>query len=101
MILLWEEELAARAEYGLIFVDGNGTDSSYRTAHRGLKLDHRRILEDPIMTDSAMSQLVQIADLIAWCAFVATEKHPSHAFAWDWYDEFLAVRDPFRGPREL
>lgn len=96
-----EEELAARAEYAMVFVDGNGSDPSYRTAHRGLKLDSRRILEDPIMTDSATSQLVQIADLIAWCAYVAIENHSSHAFASGWYDEFLAIRDPFRAPREL
>lgn len=81
LIHMWEDELANRAEYALVFMDGNGSDFSYRTAHRGLKLDRRRIIEDPILTDSAMSQLVQIADLIAWCAFVAIEQHASHAFA--------------------
>lgn len=100
LIEQWEKELERRSEFALVFVDGNGTDSSYRTAHRGLKLDSRRIIEDPIMTDSATSQLVQIADLVAWCAYVAIERHPRHAFAWDWYEEYLAIRDPNRVPLE-
>lgn len=101
LIMQWEAELTDAAQYGMVFVDGDGTDSSYQTAHRGLELDHRRILEDPIMTQSSMSQLVQIADLVAWCAFVTVERHPSQEFAWGWYDRYLSVRDPHRSPQEV
>lgn len=101
LIMRWERELTAASEYAMVFVDGNGTDSTYQTAHRGLKLDQRRIIEDPIMAESAMSQLVQIADLVAWSAFASVERHPSQEFAWDWYENYIAVRDPQRRPLEV
>ena len=41
----------------------------YRTAHRGLEISTRRIVEDVVMQDSRYSQLIQAADLIAYGAF--------------------------------
>lgn len=41
----------------------------YRGAHRGLPLASRRVLEDPVMQDSAYSQLIQAADMVAYAAF--------------------------------
>ncbi|TSD62582.1 DUF3800 domain-containing protein [Aeromicrobium piscarium] len=101
LIELWECELAERREYGLVLVDGDGSDGSYRAAHRRLQLDRRRTIEDAIMVDSAQSQLVQLADLVAWCAYVSVERHPSHEYAWEWYERYLSARDPHRGPREV
>ncbi|MFT4280138.1 DUF3800 domain-containing protein [Microbacterium sp.] len=98
MIGRWESELAARHEYAMLFVDGDGSDANYRTAHRALKLDERRILEDPIMVQSSVSQLIQMADLVAWCAFVSIERHPAHRFAEAWYDRYISPRDPARSP---
>ncbi|MFJ9522674.1 DUF3800 domain-containing protein [Kitasatospora sp. NPDC101801] len=41
----------------------------YRDTHRGLPLASRRVLEDPVMQDSAYSQLIQAADMVAYAAF--------------------------------
>lgn len=41
----------------------------YRGVHRGLPLASRRVLEDPIMQDSAHSQLIQAADMVAYAAY--------------------------------
>ncbi|MFJ3036016.1 DUF3800 domain-containing protein [Curtobacterium pusillum] len=97
----WETELDRSREFAMLFMDGNGLDHSYRTAHRQLRLDSRRIIEDPLMIDSTSSHFVQMADLIAWCAYVAVEQPNRHEFAWPWYEEYLAVRDPRRAPTEL
>lgn len=50
---------------------------------------------------SSSSQFVQIADLVAWCAFAAVDRHPNNEFASGWYDEYLSLRDPRGAPREL
>ncbi|OII15309.1 DUF3800 domain-containing protein [Curtobacterium sp. MCBA15_008] len=97
----WEEQLAAEGGLALVFVDGNGTDHSYRTAHRALELRDRRVIEDPVMTDSAQSQFVQIADLVAWSAYTSVERPSRHEFAWGWYDHYLSARDPDRAPLDL
>lgn len=101
LVQLWERELARTGEFAMLFMDGNGTDHSYRTAHRLLDLDVRRIIEDPLMIDSSSSHLVQMADLAAWCAYVAVERPERHGFAWTWYDDHLSLRDPRRSPLEL
>lgn len=41
----------------------------YRDVHRSLPLLGRRVIEDPIMQDSAFSQLIQAADLTAYAAY--------------------------------
>ncbi|WP_136035569.1 DUF3800 domain-containing protein [Microbacterium sp. K35] len=97
----FEQELHERDALGIVFMDGDGSDSSYRTAHRGLKLDQRRVLEDAIHLDSKHSQLEQMADLVAWSAYAAVDRHPGNEFAWEWYGDFLAERDPRRSPREI
>ncbi|SDQ62403.1 Protein of unknown function [Curtobacterium sp. UNCCL20] len=101
LVRSWEQELSADGELAMLFMDGNGTDHSYRTAHRQLQLDVRRIIEDPLMIDSASSHLVQMADLAAWCAYVAVERPRRHEFAWSWYEDHLSVRDPHRRPLEM
>jgi hypothetical protein len=97
----WERELVREDGLALVFVDGNGTDHSYRTTHRSFDVMDRRIIEDPVMTDSAQSQFVQIADLVAWSAYAAVEQPPRHDFAWGWYERHLAVRDPRRVPLDM
>lgn len=81
-----------------VFMDGE--DDTYRHVHRELKLHGRRILEDPVMLSSKYSQLIQIADLVAWSAYSSINKHASQEFAWHWYRDFLAARDPNRSPLE-
>ena len=101
LVRVWEHELAKTGEFAMLFMDGNGTDHSYQTAHRQLELDVRRIIEDPLTIDSSSSHLVQMADLAAWCAYVAVEQPQRHEFAWSWYEDHLALRDPCRRPVEL
>lgn len=74
-------------------MDGDGSDTSYRSTHRGLKLAQRRVIEDAIHTDSKHSQLIQMADLVAWSANSSIDRHHGNQFAWDWYDTYLAERD--------
>lgn len=97
----FERELAETDSLGLVFMDGDGSDTSYRSTHRGLPLGERRVIEDAVHLDSRSSQLVQMADLVAWSAYTAVEQAPRAEFAWEWYSRHLAERDPLRGPQEL
>jgi len=96
-----ETELAGSESLALLFMDGDGTDTTYRDSHRGLRLDERRVIEDPVYTDSRHSQLMQMADHVAWCANATIDQHQGSAFAAGWYDTYLAERDPTRSPQEI
>lgn len=97
----FERELAEQGSLGMVFMDGDGSDHSYKTAHRGLRLQQRRVIEDPIYMDSRGSQPIQMADLVAWTAYTCINRHKGNEFAWDWYSTYLAERDPFREPQEV
>ncbi len=101
LIARFETELAVTDSLALVFMDGDGSDPSYRTAHRDLQLNERRVIEDAIHMDSRASQLVQMADLVAWSAHAAVSRHGGSKFAWDWYQTHLSERDPARRPLEL
>jgi hypothetical protein len=101
LISRFEAELVATDSLGIVVMDGDGSDTSYRSTHRQLKLDQRRIIEDAIHLDSKTSQLVQMADLVAWSAYTSVDRHDHNTFAWDWYADYLAERDPHRGPQQL
>lgn len=101
LIRRFEDELAEADSLALVFMDGDGSDSSYRKSHRSLKLAQRRVIEDAIHLDSRSSQLIQMADLVAWCANSSVDRHPGNHFASEWYSTFLAERDPCRSPREI
>lgn len=97
----FEGELRTADAIGMVFMDGDGSDSSYRTAHRALKLDQRRVIEDAIHLDSKHSQLAQMADLVAWSAYASIDRHLGNEFAWQWYSRHLAERDPRRMPADI
>lgn len=101
LISRFERELAEKDSLGIVFMDGDGSDSTYKQAHRELRLADRRVLEDAIHLDSKGSQLVQMADLVAWSANTHIDRHPGNQFAWTWYEDFLSERDPDRSPREV
>jgi len=88
-------------EYGMIFMDGDGSAQGYYSAHRALKLADRRIIEDPLFQVSHRSQWVQMADLVAWTAYQSLQRAPSRQFAWDWYARYLLGQDVFGGPLGL
>jgi hypothetical protein len=101
LIRRFERELDEQNALGMIFMDGDGTDASYRTAHRALKLDERRVIEDAIHVDSKHSQLEQMADLVAWSAYASLDQHAGNEYAWNWYATSLAERDGNRAPSEI
>jgi hypothetical protein len=81
--------LADLDEEAIVVVDGLD-DSSYRPAHRQLDIKTRRVIEDPLMQSSRHSQLIQMADLVAYAAFQHLVADPEKRFMWDWYPRFLA-----------
>ncbi len=88
-----DARLRTADEFGLIVVDGNGTDGSYYRPHRALRLDDRHVIEDPLFQESHRSQWVQMADLVAYAAYVHLLRPPSKQFAWNWYDRHLRRSD--------
>ena len=103
------EALVTRLEAGLeesgalamVFMDGDGSDMTYRTTHRKLKLRERHVIEDAIHLESKGSQLVQMADHVAWCANTSINRHKGNAYAHDWYKRYLSERDPDREPQQI
>lgn len=73
----------------------------WRASARSLSLSDRRVIEDAIHLDSRSSQLVQMADLVAWCANSHHDRHTGNEFAWEWYSTYLAERDPLRQPQRI
>lgn len=96
-----EKELVLSDSLGLVFMDGDGSDPSYRSTHRKLDLKKRRVIEDAVHIDSRSSQLVQMADLVAWSANASIDKHAGNQFAQGWYNQYLAARDPHRAPQQI
>lgn len=101
LVARFEAELAQSDSLALLFMDGDGHDHTYRTAHRNLSLDNRRVIEDAIHLDSKDSQLVQMADHVAWCANACIERPQRSEFAHEWYAAYLAERDPARRPEPI
>lgn len=101
LIAKFEAEMLDTDSLAMLFMDGDGSDTSYREAHRALPRSTRRVIEDPIYMDSKTSQLMQMADHVAWCANASIAQIPKHAFAHDWYEKYLSPRDPGRRPMPL
>lgn len=81
--------LRAAGEHGAVVLDGNGTDERYRQAHQDLKIDDRRIIEDPMTLPAHQSHLVQAADLVSYVAYQAVLRDPARIVMHDWfYDTF-------------
>lgn len=87
--------------YGTIFMDGNGTDRSYAAAHRELKLAHRNLIEDPLFIDSTRSQLMQMADLVAYVTYLHLHKRQGAEFGWGWHDQYLKASHLYSGPMQI
>jgi len=93
-----DSRLDITGEYGMIFMDGDGTAAGYYKAHRALKLAHRKVIEDPLFVPAHRSAWVQMADLVAWTAYQSLLRHPGKRFAWPWYDRYLLASDVNGGP---
>lgn len=101
LVSRFERELSDSGSLAMVFMDGDGTDPTYRSTHRSLKLDQRRVIEDAIHLDSRDSQLEQMADLVAWSAYASIDRHAGNEFAWNWYANHLSERDPLRSPQQM
>ncbi|QGK71418.1 DUF3800 domain-containing protein [Allosaccharopolyspora coralli] len=86
-----DARLGADHEHGLLIMDGDGTDPTYRLAHRELKLDTRQLIEDPLFEGSHHSQWVQMADLVAYTAYMHLARIPTKERTWGWWRDFLAA----------
>lgn len=96
-----DERLTTAGESGMIVMDGDGTDPTYRAAHRELKLVSRSLIEDPFFHTSRHSQWVQMADLVAYAAYMHLAQIPSKEPTWQWYQEHLAAAVTGMSPLEL
>jgi hypothetical protein len=94
-----DSRLSRAGEHGMIIMDGNGTGANeYYSAHRGLKLSARNLIEDPLFVPAHRSAWVQMADLVAWTAYQGLQRHEGKRFAWGWYDQYLRSCDVNGGP---
>jgi hypothetical protein len=100
LVQLLDQRLTSAGEFGILVMDGDGSDDSYVSAHRRLPLVTRSLIEDPVFQHSHRSQLVQLADLIAYAAYQHLLQHPGKRFAWPWYPT-LTARNALGGPTEL
>jgi hypothetical protein len=100
-VTLIDQQLAEADEYGLINMDGNGTDPTYYHAHRDLKLATRRVIEDPIFHESHRSQWIQMADLVAYVTYLHLARHSGNQYGWNWYDTYLRPRAGGADPMQL
>lgn len=84
-----DTELGRRDAWALAVTDGDPSNPSpeLHRAHRDLDLKTRRIVEDGWPQPAHMSQLVQMADLVAHCAFQHRRRADGRSFMWDWYPD--------------
>ncbi len=101
LVQRWDVNLAGRSEVGLVNMDGDGSDPTYFAAHRALTLNTRHLIEDPMFHDSRRSQLIQMADLVAWSTYAHLNKHAGNQFAHNWYEDYLLSSDANGGPFEI
>ncbi|RJQ83431.1 DUF3800 domain-containing protein [Pseudonocardiaceae bacterium YIM PH 21723] len=89
LVATLDARLTAEGEIGMIIMDGDGTNPSYRQAHRELTLATRSMIEDPVFQVSHMSQLIQLSDLVAYAAYQHILQAPTKRAMWNWYPDHL------------
>lgn len=100
LVGLIDARLSAAGELGILVMDGDGTDDSYLSAHRGLPLATRSVIEDPVFQHSHRSQWVQLADIAAYASYQHLLQHEGKEFSWPWYPRLIG-RDVLGGPRAV
>lgn len=94
LINRWNDEHALDDSFVFVSMDGDGSAQTYFKAHRALPLDTRHVIEDPMFHDSKRSQWTQMADLVAYSAYMHVDRHARNKFAWDWYRDYLSDTPP-------
>ncbi len=86
-----DRQLLARGGWAIAALDGDPKNPPpyLQRAHRDLPIKTRRIVEDGWAQPAHASQLIQMADLVAHCAFQAHRRKPARTFMWDWYASTL------------
>lgn len=82
-----DRQLVERDGWAIAAIDGDPANPPpyLHRAHRDLDIRTRRIVEDGWAQPAHGSQLIQMADLVAHCAFQAHRRKPSRHFMWNWY----------------
>lgn len=97
-----DTELGGRGLHGMVFMDGDGTDSIYAAAHRKLSAKRRHLIEAPVFRLADNDQWVQMADIAAWSGFQSLHRKAHRGRkVWTWYPQLLAQADLTGGPRQL
>jgi len=96
-----DARLAVENETGLLILDGDGSDAGFTQGHRTLPLQTRNLVEDPLYQRSHSSQLIQMADLVAFSGYQSLLRHEEKHFAWNWYSDHLQPRDMAGQPLAL
>jgi hypothetical protein len=86
-------ELAASDEYGVVIVDGDGTETALIDAYHDLPERNRRIKGVPLFESARINYFLQAADLLAYAAYQSVAKRPERAFMWDWFGAALPWAD--------
>lgn len=86
-------ELAASDEYGVVILDGDGTERPLIAAHRELPDGGRRVLGDPLFQSARINYFLQAADQLAYAAYQSVAKRPEREFMWDWFGAALPWAD--------
>jgi hypothetical protein len=90
LVRSFDRRLAGDADRGIVEMDGDGTDPTYRRAHRELKLSSRWLIEDPHFHPGHHSQWVQMADIVAYTAYMHLARLPRKEATWSWYEDYLS-----------
>jgi hypothetical protein len=85
----FDRRLEARNEHGIAIINGDGRETGYHEPHRSRELGVRRVLEDPMFAVSYQNQFVQIAELVAYCAYQHVLSQDGKRFVRDWYSIYL------------
>lgn len=93
-----QADLVASDRFGVVVIDGDGTESALRRAHRELPDDDRRLLGDPMFQSARQVGLLQAADFLAHLGFQNVAQKESHHFCWKW---LLDAAPEVDGPLEL
>ncbi|MEE4424837.1 MULTISPECIES: hypothetical protein [Streptomyces] len=86
-------ELAAADEYGVVVVDGDGTDTCLVDAYHDLPGRDRRIVGVPLFESARINYFLQAADLLAYAAYQSVAKRPEREFLWGSFGAALPWAD--------
>lgn len=101
LVLDFDRRVGVTNDFGVVIMDGaQGGNGHYVAAHRHLDIDTRNIIEDPCFYQSHSNQWVQMADIVAFCAYQHLARIPSKEDSWDWYPKLVTI-DVNAGPKKV